>query len=333
MKNIADLQHFVGCDVSKSTLDFALYVRGTNPHLFPVLHTSNSLKGYAELVKWLKSNSVSLSQVAIGMEHTGPYSQSFAEWLASKSITYAMLNPLAVKRSCATSRVKTDKADAQMIADYVYTQREKLEPSKPLPKALKELAQLRALRAELVKSRTALLNMKDMATSSSVRRLLSENITVLTASIAQTDRQIRKCVDAHKQTSRAVGLLLTVPGIGMVNAIDTVIATAGFTRFRNARQYAKYVCVAPLVCESGTSVRRGTHVSTLGNRTLKGNLTCAARSAITHDKALRRYYQRKRQEGKAHGTVMNAVKFKIICRMFAVIKRGTPYVELQNYFS
>jgi len=49
-----------------------------------------------------------------------------------------------------------------------------------------------------------------------------------------------------------------------------------------------------------------------------------------HDAELRIYYKRKRDEGKAHGTVLNAVKFKIITRAFAVIKRGTPYVKLRT---
>lgn len=29
--------------------------------------------------------------------------------------------------------------------------------------------------------------------------------------------------------------------------------------------------------------------------------------------------------------MLNAVKFKLVLRMFAVIKRGTPYVELDTY--
>ena len=60
----------------------------------------------------------------------------------------------------------------------------------------------------------------------------------------------------------------------------------------------------------------------------------AARSAVIHDPGLKRYYQRKMKEkggGKdAHGLVLNAVKFKLILRMFAVVKSGQPYKVL-NY--
>ena len=64
----------------------------------------------------------------------------------------------------------------------------------------------------------------------------------------------------------------------------------------------------------------------------KGSM--AARSAVVHDPGLKRYYQRKMKEkggGKdAHGVVLNAVKFKLILRMFAVVRSRQPYKVL-NY--
>ncbi len=128
-------------------------------------------------------------------------------------------------------------------------------------------------------------------------------------------------------------LLLTIKGVGMINALAAIIATGNFTRFQTARQYAKFCCVAPLSCRSGTSVRNGDHVSKAGHNDIKATLTEAARSAIQHDAQLKQYYERKRAQGKSHGCVMNAVKFKIICRMFAVIQRQTPYVNTDRYKS
>ncbi|MBO5180939.1 MAG: IS110 family transposase, partial [Paraprevotella sp.] len=63
------------------------------------------------------------------------------------------------------------------------------------------------------------------------------------------------------------------------------------------------------------------------------DLSQAANSAIVWDKEIKEYYERKRKEGKAYGVVLNAVKFKLICRMFVVVRRGTPFVPLQTYKS
>jgi hypothetical protein len=43
------------------------------------------------------------------------------------------------------------------------------------------------------------------------------------------------------------------------------------------------------------------------------------------------YYDRKIKEGKAYGVVANAIKFKILLRMFAVIKRQTPFVRKPDF--
>lgn len=73
-------------------------------------------------------------------------------------------------------------------------------------------------------------------------------------------------------------------------------------------------------------------VSSLGNHRLKCELTMAARNAIRTDPWLKGYYKRKMSEKGnmrgAYGVVLNAVKFKLVVRMFAVIKSGTPYKTL-----
>jgi transposase len=124
--------------------------------------------------------------------------------------------------------------------------------------------------------------------------------------------------------------LLSITGIGIVNAVMLIICSNNFQGITNARSFACYCGVAPFEYSSGTSVRGKTRVSNLANKKMKANLTNAARSAVVHNNELRIYYKRKREEGKAHGTVMNAVKFKIISRAFAVIKRQTPFVKIRQ---
>lgn len=82
---------------------------------------------------------------------------------------------------------------------------------------------------------------------------------------------------------------------------------------------------------SGTSVKGGDHVSRVGHGELKALLTEAAKSTIVHDSGIKAYYNRKREQGKSFGCVLNAVKFKLICRMFAVVKRQTPYVNTEKF--
>ena len=64
---------------------------------------------------------------------------------------------------------------------------------------------------------------------------------------------------------------------------------------------------------------------------MKTLLSLASVSAIQCDSELKLYYKRKIAEGKPKLIALNNVRNKILARAFAVIKRGTPYVELHQY--
>lgn len=331
MKDLSTKKHFVGCDVSKGTLDFALYERGKDYRTFAHIQVNNSLEGFQAMRKWLRGLGVKLTEAVIAMEHTGSYSVALAEWCFKKGYTFVFLHPLDVKNACGRGRNKTDLVDSQFIADYVYTMREKLEPSTPEAPIIKSLRQLRNERRLAVSARTAFIaqsrTMDDRAALHRVKRLIEE----LNRQVKAIEKQMVDIVDSDESLRRNYRLLLTIKGVGMINAVTTIVATGNFTRFQTARQYAKFCCVAPLVTQSGISVRKGNHISKAGHNEIKATLTVAARSAIIHNRQLKAYYDRKRAEGKCHGCVMNAVKFKIICLMFAVIQRQTPYVNTERF--
>lgn len=333
MKDLATFQHFIGCDVSKDTLDFAIFQRGKDYRQFTHIQITNSTEGFRKMRKWLQSFKISIREAVIAMEHTGSYSNALAEWCFKKGITFVMLHPLDVKNAAARGRNKTDRADAQFIADYVYTMREKLTPSKPEQPVIKKMRELRNERNLAVRARTSYLNQMKTVTDRNTLRRMVKVAESFTAQIKAIEADIRTLIETDEQIKRNYQLLLSIPGIGMINAVTTIVATGNFTRFQTSRQYAKFCCVSPLATQSGTSVRRGDHVSHAGHNEIKSVLTEGARSAINHDPQLKEYYRRKRDEGKTHGCVMNAVKFKLICRMFAVVKRNTPYVNTERFKS
>lgn len=333
MQDLSKKQHFVGCDVSKDTLDFAVHERGRDFRSFEHIRVPNTLEGFQTMRKWLRGFKFDMGDTAIAMEHTGFYSVALAEWCASKKITFVFLHPIDVKNACARGRSKTDKADAQFIADYTYTMREKLTPSEPEPRNIKRLRQLMVERRMAVKTRTSFLNMAKSLTDNASEKRVGKLTAALTTQIKAIEESIKKVMDSDEELLNSYRLLSSIPGIGLVNAVTAIIYTGNFSRFQTARQYAKFSSVSPLRRESGTSVRGGDHVSKAGHNEIKSLLTQSAKSSIRNDSQMKAYYERKRSEGKSHGCVMNAVKFKLICRMFAVISRQTPYVSLDRHLS
>jgi len=85
--------------------------------------------------------------------------------------------------------------------------------------------------------------------------------------------------------------------------------------------------VAPFEYSSGTSIKGRPGTSSFANKVLKYDLHMAAMSAIRHCPELKAYYQRKREEGKDKMKILNAIRNKLLHRIVAVVKRGTPYEE------
>ena len=156
-------------------------------------------------------------------------------------------------------------------------------------------------------------------------------VKILEKQIQSVEDEMHGIVSSDPTMNLNYQLLNSIKGIGSVNAINTIIHTNNFKAFETARQYACYLGIAPFEHSSGTSVKGKTRVCATGARLLKADLSQAARAAVVWDKELKEYYERKRKEGKEHGVVLNAVKFKLVCRMFAVVRRGTPFVDLITY--
>ena len=49
MKDLTTIQHFIGCDVSKDTLDFAIFEKGKTYGSFQHIQVSNNLEGFQAL--------------------------------------------------------------------------------------------------------------------------------------------------------------------------------------------------------------------------------------------------------------------------------------------
>lgn len=123
----------------------------------------------------------------------------------------------------------------------------------------------------------------------------------------------------------------SIKGIGLVVAVETIVLTENFTSISNPRKYACYIGIAPARKESGISVKGGEHVSRKGFTQAKADLSIVCLVSIKWDPNIKAYWERKKSEGKCTGIVLNAIKFKLVLRMFAVIKRQQPYVIIDGH--
>lgn len=318
----------IGVDVSKLKLDLHCYGQSNS------FIISNDGKGFKALLKWIKKEvSKDIGCVMIVMEYTGIYTYGLEQFLHQQGISYVKRPALDIKRSVGMKRGKTDKADARMISQYGWYRREELKAMKPVSDTQQQLQQLMNYRDKLVADKASyearIKELRGQLGDKLPARIIESTeyvMQVLEVEINEAQKAIEELIkgDAELQTNYA--LTTSVKGIGFVTAVHLLIVTENFTRFNDPRKFACYSGVAPFEHTSGSSIKGRTKVSQLANKKIKSLLTLAAICSVKHDPELKAKYEQKIKEGKAKMSALNMIRFKLIERVFAVIKRQSPYV-------
>ena len=326
-------QEVIGIDVSKSTLDACLHSLGI------FLEVENSKSGYRKIISWVKKNSAyPLDQVLFCFEHTGLYSFNLACYLSEKNVNFILVPGLDVKLSLGIQRGKSDKVDAQKIALYAFRRKDEVTPYQIPEKSLTKLRQLLSLREKLVKQRAGyegtlkeqsrVLKIKDNALLFSIPKKL---VRLLDKQIDSIEQEINLILEASPEIKKKYELIISITGIGRQTALNLIVITNNFLLFDNHRKLASYAGVAPFPNSSGTSIKGRTKVSNLANKKLKSLLSSCATSAIQHDPELKLYFKKRTEKGIHKMNTINAVRNKLLARVFAVVRRETPYVNMCKY--
>ncbi|OAV74873.1 Transposase IS116/IS110/IS902 family protein [Bacteroidales bacterium Barb7] len=152
----------------------------------------------------------------------------------------------------------------------------------------------------------------------------------LEESLSQVEEEIKTLIESDETLSEQHGRLCTVDGIGNKTAVKMIVVTKGFTDFTDARKFCRHAGVAPFSYSSGSSIRSQNRVSQRADKSVKALLHMAALVVATRCKGeLHDYHVRKVAEGKNKMSVLNAVRAKLVHRMFAVIRNNQDYQK--NY--
>jgi len=262
------------------------------------------------------------------LEYTGGYEYKLLQFCEAHAIVYARIPGLAIKNSMGITRGKNDKVDSLRIAQYGEEKHKSLQPSKPLNAAIIRLKELLAYRKRLVRENAGYKNsikgredMYGKTKKDIIVKSLQQKLKANSKIIENIEVEMMQIVIKDKEMHLNFTLITSIKGIGKVNGLMTLAYTENFSSFSNPRSYAVYVGVIPFDHSSGTSIHGRKRVSHIANKELKQELNQAARSAMVWDKEMSAYAERK-LETKCYKIVLNNIKFKLILRMFAVVKKG-----------
>lgn len=328
-----NFKEVIGLDISKLTIDVVIH---SNKDHFVI---QNKIRGFKSLIKKVNKLSSHLpNEMVFVLEHTGLYSHLISVFFSQNNIPFVLVPGLEIKRSLGISRGKDDKTDAAKIALYAYRRLNELKLHEMPAENLLILKRLLGARDLMVKHRTAykasLKEEKSVYKRKDNEALFKAKETLireLSKQIKAIEKQMMEIIKANQNLTKMYNLLNSIKGIGTQTAIYMIVYTNAFTKFKNARKFAAYCGIAPFPNRSGSSLNGRTKLSNLAFKKIKSLLDLCARSAIQFNPELRIYYQRRVNEGKNKRSTLNIIRNKLLSRMFAVIKRKTPYVDVFKF--
>lgn len=309
---------YLGIDIARRKFDVALLNQGKyRTHAF-----DNTTAGFGALMKWLAWPH-DPSEVHACIEATGEYGTELAAFLHDQGIVVSVVNPAQIKGFALSelSRIKTDKADAKLIARFC---KANVPPAWEPPAA--SVRQLQAM-ARRLDALTEMLRMETnrMETAHTlVVPSIQEMIAQLEHQIKAMKQAIKEHIDSHPDLRGKRDLLKSIPGIGEIT-ITQILTFLTDSRFHRAKQVAAFLGLNPQQHTSGSSVRGKARMSKTGDSRLRVAFYMPAIVAMRFNPVIRAFSQRLLANGKPKMLVVGAAMRKLAHIAFGVLKSGRPF--------
>ncbi|MGN7986138.1 IS110 family transposase [Pedobacter sp. 22226] len=328
---------FVGIDVSRDFFDYTLKKGRLT---IDQGREENNANGIDRFIQALAAVETYNHPVCVfGMEHTGVYCNHLLRLLKKSKANIVHENALAIRNSLGLVRGKTDQLDSERIASYLYKNREDLVLWKPKRDVIIHLGVLSSLREKLNVNHMSVrhtLNEYAEFADQAVADLWSASTALTLSSIKQDindiETRIKLLWTSDKSLKELMEIMMSVPNIGEKTALQILIRTNEFKDITDPRKFACLAGIAPFPYQSGKSLNGRSRVSYMADNRLKSLLHLCSISAIRNNPEFSTYFKRKtREEGKNGMLVVNAIRFKLVLRVFACVKGNRMYQS--NYLT
>lgn len=309
----------VGIDVSSRKLDLA--VKENNKWL--QAEFENTDKGHSAIIRYIRKRA---KDAIVCVEATGIYHLELCLALhKAKGIQITVLNPRASKSfsMAMMQRSKTDVTDARVLAEY--TERMTCTPWQPPRQAIWDLRAIARRMDVLTRQRAAEKNRLHASRSALISSDIEVNIRHLQRRIDQLQRKALSLIEYDDELLQIFTLITTISGIAEASAIRIMGEILMLPEDMKARQWVAHAGLDPRSFESGSSVKKKTRISKVGNAHLRHALYMPALSASGHDKHIRLFRETLAKRGNTPMQGVVAVMRKLLHTIHGILKNKTPY--------
>jgi len=302
-------EFFIGIDVSKDTLDVA--VRPTGEKMV----FANTEDGLVMMTDFIKPFSPRL----VVLEATGGWERSAVGALAAKGLPVVVVNPRQVRDFAKAKGIlaKTDKIDAQVIAQFAESIRPEVRPLKT--EEAQKLEALLSRRRQIVQMLTAEKNRLHSAPVW-IRKDIQIHIQWLEKILDKFNKELDRLVKKSPIWQAKDKILQSAKGVGPILSL-TLISGLPELGTLNRKKIAALVGVAPLNRDSGKF--RGRRTIWGGRSAIRSVLLMATRVGIRFNPVIRAFYERLEKAGKKRKVAETACMRKLLTILNAMMKNRT----------
>lgn len=149
-------------------------------------------------------------------------------------------------------------------------------------------------------------------------------IKTLKKEIANIEKKMEEIIKDHPSLNTGMQLMTSFKGVGQQTVFKILAHTPDIGCFANAKQFAAYIGITPLLHQSGKFIGKTT-ISRIGNARLRKIFYMAALSAKRFNQDLQSFVKRLEKNGKAQKFIICAMMRKLAHLIFGILKNKKPF--------
>lgn len=313
----------LGIDISKAAMVCCLIdQRGKTLESFEV---PNSKAGIRRLHRRV------CKQAILCFEPTGVYSKLLIATLGAERKLHQLNSDQVKAGSTSMNRTKTDERDARVIAQ-AGMRLALLEPraledasvawSDKHEDRLALVTEYERIKDEIVRRENQLEALS--ANPAQAARPSEQRIRAEIVHFKQQAKDIKRDVERHIEHDDSAQLLMSIPGVGVLNAAAFSARIGDISRFHNADSLKCFVGLFPSKRQSGR-FEAPARMAKNGSKLLRHLLWNAARVAAKHNPVCKELFERLVARGKHAAAAYGAVARKLVQIIYGVLKSKTAF--------
>lgn len=312
---------FVGVDVAKRSFDIATTLPNGKKRTKAKL--PNDSGGFAQFSDWLERHAEPGTWIV--MEATGTYHEALAEHCHAQGYRVCILNPAVIAKFADVElrRVKTDKADAKVIAAYSQQNAASLRQWEPEPPAQRRLRALVRRLDDLKEMRQMEQNRLDVARDA-VQQSIRDIIGHITEELEKTKKAIEQTIDDDPDLRNRRDLITSIDGLGETTAALLLAELGDPLKYQSPSAIVAFSGLNPVVQQSGEFTGQST-ISRTGSSRLRAGLWMSGAVSIKHNPVIKALAERLSSRHKAYKQIVCAAMRKLLHLVYGVVKSGKPF--------